>query len=247
MSVIVRPLTNSPSRETLDTEFPSQFAMWKNRSLRLDAGGTHFGYIQSGQITLTWKHGSFQLTQGMYFSVPGEAEVLADECPTLSQGFVATRMGYSGFFHVGGPVEEHGRLSYIDGCSDSLLVSPVVEGDPCLNLLHLPPHTVQTEHVHPSCRLGVVASGHGICRTPDSDIPLGPGDSFEIAPQALHSFHTDTEPLRVIAWHPDSDFGPTHHDHPMINRTIIAGTSAAERARQISGSDSLNQRKWQER
>ena len=26
--------------------------------------------------------------------------------------------------------------------------------------------------------------------------------------------------LDVIAWHPDSDFGPTDQDHPMINRTL---------------------------
>jgi len=33
--------------------------------------------------------------------------------------------------------------------------------------------------------------------------------------------------MRVIAYHPDSDFGATHEDHPMINRTIVNGTSAA--------------------
>jgi hypothetical protein len=34
--------------------------------------------------------------------------------------------------------------------------------------------------------------------------------------------------LRVIAYHPDSDFGPTHEDHPMINRTMVGGVSASE-------------------
>jgi len=28
----------------------------------------------------------------------------------------------------------------------------------------------------------------------------------------------------VIAWHPDSDFGPRDDDHPMINRTLIPST-----------------------
>jgi len=28
------------------------------------------------------------------------------------------------FFHLGGPVEETGRLRYIDGCTDSLLIRP---------------------------------------------------------------------------------------------------------------------------
>ena len=32
--------------------------------------------------------------------------------------------------------------------------------------------------------------------------------------------------MAVIAYHPDSDFGPTHEVHPMINRTIVDGVSA---------------------
>ena len=34
------------------------------------------------------------------------------------------------------------------------------------------------------------------------------------------------ESLRVVAFHPDSDFGPEHDFHPMINKTIVDGTSA---------------------
>jgi hypothetical protein len=43
----------------------------------------------------------------------------------------------------------------------------------------------------------------------------------------LHSFATKDEPMRVIAYHPDSDFGPTHEDHPMINRTMVDGSPAS--------------------
>jgi hypothetical protein len=38
--------------------------------------------------------------------------------------------------------------------------------------------------------------------------------------------YSDTT-LRMVVYHPDSDFGPTDNPHPMINRTIIenvAGT-----------------------
>lgn len=42
-----------------------------------------------------------------------------------------------------------------------------------------------------------------------------------------HSFFTDDSEMDVIAYHPDSDTGPTHDDHPMINRTIVDGVSAA--------------------
>ncbi|MEZ5600003.1 MAG: hypothetical protein R3F36_02845 [Candidatus Competibacteraceae bacterium] len=37
----------------------------------------------------------------------------------------------------------------------------------------------------------------------------------------LHSFFTEETALDVVAWHPDSDFGPRDDDHPMINRTVI--------------------------
>ena len=44
----------------------------------------------------------------------------------------------------------------------------------------------------------------------------------------LHSFFTRGEALDVLAWHPDSDFGPTHDHHPMVNRTMVDGISASE-------------------
>ena len=34
--------------------------------------------------------------------------------------------------------------------------------------------------------------------------------------------------MDVIAFHPDSDFGPTDIEHPMINRTIVNGVKASE-------------------
>jgi hypothetical protein len=53
-------------------------------------------------------------------------------------------------------------------------------------------------------------------------IPLSSGTLFVIGSGTLHSFHTAESPMVVLAYHPDSDFGPTHENHPMINRTIIA-------------------------
>ena len=54
----------------------------------------------------------------------------------------------------GGYVEDVGRNRSIDGCSASLLVMPPHEGDPCVNQLHIVAGTVQTEHQHPSDRIG---------------------------------------------------------------------------------------------
>jgi quercetin dioxygenase-like cupin family protein len=157
----------------------------------------------------------------MVFSVPGPCTISG------GTGVVISRFGYRGFFQVCGPVENEGRLKYMDGCTDSLLISPVMQGDPCMNLLYFPPGVVQTPHTHPSARIGLVASGAGVCVTPDGEIALLPGRAFVIHPGALHSFNTRDDAMRIIAYHPDSDFGPTHEDHPMINRTFVNGASAS--------------------
>lgn len=197
---------------------PTLISAWNMSVSRLNQGGTHFGFVQSGNATISATCGSFELRAGMYFCVPGLAEING-----RGAGFVASRIGYNGFFHVGGPIEETGRLRYIDGCTDSLLIAPVVKGDPCLNLLHIPPQTRQTAHTHPSLRAGIIVSGEGVCQTANTALPLAPGIVFVIPTDVLHSFHTQSISLRVIAWHPDSDVGPTHENHPMVNRTWIKG------------------------
>jgi hypothetical protein len=55
-------------------------------------------------------------------------------------------LALGGPFQVAGPVEEHGRVRYIDGCTDSLLNAPQLRGEPCLNHLHFPRGIDQTLH-----------------------------------------------------------------------------------------------------
>ena len=200
--------------------FPTTVSGWEGDPLVLAAGATHFGFVLQGPARLECISGSFALCNGMYFAVPGRA-TLRD-----GHGLVMTRLGYRGFPHFGGPIEERGRLRYLDGCTDSLLVPPVLRGDPCLNLLHLPPHTRQTMHTHPSLRVGVVVRGVGECVTPEGIRPLQSGHAFLIPAQLQHCFHTAAAELVVIAYHPDSDFGPTDEVHPMINRTILREVQA---------------------
>lgn len=202
--------------------FPTVLRGWCFDRLFLTGQATHFGYVYEGRARLACTSGAFELSAGMYFSVYGEVTVAGE-----GRGIVVSRLGYKGFFQVGGPVEQQGRLKYIDGCTDSLLIPPVMLGDPCLNLLYFPPGVQQTQHTHPSIRVGLVIRGAGRCVTPAETIRLLPGRPFVIPAEGLHSFHTDTASLTVIAYHPDSDFGPTHENHPMINRTIVNGVSAA--------------------
>lgn len=210
------PLDHGLKYDARQGPLASLVSTWQDRSCELSDDATHFGYVQSGECQLESAAGSYQLTAGMYFAVPGPARLL-----TRGQGLLIARLGYRGWFQLGGPIEPTGRLRYIDGCTDSLLIAPVTRGDPCLNLLHIPPNTDQTAHTHPSLRAGVVVRGQGCCRTESGEVPLAPGAVFVIEPDGLHSFHTAGDALLIVAWHPDSDFGPTHEDHPMINRTIL--------------------------
>lgn len=189
---------------------------WMEKPLTLPPGATAFGMVTTGQTQLRDAETRvFDLNAGMFFVLPDGGVARG------GSGLVIVWAGYRGLRQIGGPLEATGRLRYIDGCSDTLLVCPPRLGDPCLNHLHIPPRTDQTPHTHPSMRIGVILRGTGECRTPDGSYPLEPGMGWYIPTGCLHSFFTQNEALDVIAWHPDSDFGPRDDDHPMINRTQI--------------------------
>jgi mannose-6-phosphate isomerase-like protein (cupin superfamily) len=129
---------------------------------------------------------------------------------------------------MGGPVEDVGRLRYVDGCSATILLAPPIKGEPCLNFMHLPANIAQTMHTHESVRVGLILSGEGICETPRETFAFRPGTVFLIPPNTQHSFQSPKGTLRIVIFHPDSDTGPTHDDHTMLNNTFIAGVSARE-------------------
>ncbi|WP_199749722.1 MULTISPECIES: cupin domain-containing protein [Corallococcus] len=220
-SFIPFPLAHGLLADMKDDTFSTQLWAWTQDRLKLPAGATHIGYVYDGTVTLEHAAGEFKLRGGMYFSAPGEAVVHGN-----GRGIAISRLGYDGFFQIGGPVEARGRLKYIDGCTDSLLIPPVMMGDACFNLLYFPPGIDQTQHTHPSMRVGMVIRGHGECVTPTEIIPLIPGRVFVIRAEGPHSFRTTDSEMSVVAYHPDSDFGPTHEAHPMINRTMVNGLSA---------------------
>lgn len=193
---------------------------WNESALELSSEGTHYVFAYAGTSTLERRErpkATFPIAAGMFASVPGPFAVDG----VAGAGLVITHAGYDGFFQLGGPIEATGRLRYIDGCTDSLLLAPPVLGDPCLNHLHIPAGTTQTRHLHPSVRVGMVVRGEGICVTPDRELSLRPGLAFMIAAEQLHSFCTGASSLDVVVYHPDSDTGPTHEDHPMLNRTFV--------------------------
>lgn len=203
---------------------PSRMFTW-SKDHRFDerAASCWFGFVHRGPTRLRTPDSSIELRAGQYFCVKQICELEGGE------GVIFERCGVVPMTLFGGPLEPTGRLKYIDGCSDSLLVPPVKLGFPCMNALYFPPGIDQTPHTHQSLRLGLVASGRGLCRLEDRVIELLEGDRFAILEDTVHSFQTsDQARMVVIAYHPDSDHGPQDHDHPMINRTFVQGVSAAK-------------------
>lgn len=201
-----------------DDAFPARVYAFHDDTLELPGNATHYGMITEGGGILYDREDRFRLRAGMFFVMNRACRIAAPG----GRGLVISRLDYRGLRQVGGPIEVMGRLRYIDGCTDTLLVCPPRLGEPCLNHLHIPTHTAQSQHTHPSERIGVILRGRGECRTGDGSVfPLSPGMGWRIPTGARHSFFTTDESLDVIAWHPDSDFGPTDENHPMINRTIL--------------------------
>jgi predicted RNA binding protein YcfA (HicA-like mRNA interferase family) len=193
--------------------------------------GSVFVFVKRGAV---WHNNDVRLRAGMYGCLP-HGMLRAEEG---TQAIAIRSRAYQGMAMYGGPVERVGRLRYIDGCTDSLLVPPVKKGDPCLNLLHFPRGIDQTMHTHPSVRLGMVHRGHGWCITPWGNVELTEGMIFAIHPSngrdvdghpvGSHKFRTDESEMTVIAFHPDSDVGPTDELHPMLSRTIVDGVPATQ-------------------
>lgn len=199
----------------------SVFGFTDGGKLELPQGYTHLGTVVEGEIELSYLDRKRILKEGDFFSVVGSAKI-----NSRGLGMVSSAKGYSGFNICGGPFEKEGKLRYIDGCTDTLLVPPVRKGDPCLNHLHFPKNITQTQHTHPSVRTGIVYRGKGECVVSEGNIPLVTGYAFIIKTNTPHSFNTLDETMDVIAFHPDSDTGMTDDDHPIVNRTMVDGVSA---------------------
>ncbi|MBX2994642.1 MAG: hypothetical protein KF681_07465 [Bdellovibrionaceae bacterium] len=178
---------------------------------------THtFGFVHDGQLKITYQNGiEITLVKGMHISVAGAFKISGTGSACLFQ-----RIGFRGLTQFGGPVEKTGRLGYIDNCMNSILVSPPRVGDPVLNLLSFPPNVNQTLHVHPSIRLGTVVSGEGVCVSPGRpEVPLQAGKVFILEEAYPHNFRSFDNGMLIIAYHPDSDVGPSDQQNPMLSRT----------------------------
>ena len=187
----------------------------------------HYLFVQEGEFSVaTESRKPINLGDGMFSSV-GDSFSFTQH--SKGKAIIIKMTMERPYFLVGGPIESQGRLKYINGCTDSLIIPPVKKGMSCLNHLHFPKKVEQSFHTHPSVRIGIIAKGSGICETKSSSFHLETGMIFIIKPDCEHRFVTDKKSsMDVIAFHPDSDFGAEDEFHPMINKTIINGVSARE-------------------
>jgi hypothetical protein len=203
-----------------DTMYPSYSLMVRASSANVQSSdigwATAMGYSY-GEAMIRIRDRIIFLKKGEYFSFTVRNEDVYISTP--DKLFIVFRLGFLGHDIVG-KTERQGRLSYIDGCSDSLIVYPPRLGDASLNLLYFPKNINQSFHTHPSIRIGCVISGSGVSDT-DIENFLVEGSHFCLEQQELHRFRTDTSDMRVIAFHPDGDWGPTDENHTMLNRTYI--------------------------
>jgi hypothetical protein len=206
------------------TIFDQTLSMYPSRTVGHTGGEqtfkeefTHtFGFVLSGEVMLNSPGtGEVTVREHGYFSIAGAFAMQGSGHVAMFQ-----RIGFRGLTQIGGRVEKTGRLTYIDNCMTSILISPPRMGDPCLNLLSFPPGVEQTLHVHPTIRLGLVAGGSGKCISPGRpDVPLRPGETFVLGEAYPHCFHSHAEGLLIMAYHPETDVGPTDQKSPMLSRT----------------------------
>lgn len=220
-AALIQDLRHGLMADFADTEFPSRVYGVTGAPLHVDKPGTLFGFAWKSGMSVMTDGASHFVSPGHYFSLAGRSFSIVG-----GPGYVVHRLGYHGLNQLGGPVERVGRLRYIDGCSDTLLLAPPLRGDPCFNLLHFPKGINQTKHTHPSIRAGLIHGGSGYCHTATGTEELRAGKMFLLFPDAIHAFETVEESMNLTVFHPDSDFGPTHEEHPMLNRTIVDGVSA---------------------
>ena len=205
-------------------EPPAIVKAWQNNCLELTAEKTHFGFVYQGHPQLLRANGeNYRLHPGMYFSLPGGGLIEGLD----SSGIVINCFQHRGMFTLGGAIESQGRFAYIDGGTNSLLIPPIMLGDPCLNAMYFPPHIDQTFHTHPSYRIGVVVRGECEIETGEIVRTLQPGEIFAIEADYVHKFRTHTNSLTMVVFHPDSDTGFTHQNNPMLEKTIVNGVKAS--------------------
>ncbi|TXI90606.1 MAG: hypothetical protein E6Q36_01195 [Chryseobacterium sp.] len=116
--------------------FPLKYFNLKG-SFFSDKQKSYYGFVYDGQVILKShsRPNDIILSDGMYFSSIGNFTI-----NSIGGSYVIIEVdhnssyykqnNFSPMFTVGGPIEATGRMKYIDGCTDSVLINPIKMGDP---------------------------------------------------------------------------------------------------------------------
>lgn len=225
---LIRDPKNGDCLDATGTMYPSRLEVVEAERRFSTPTSTFYGYVLAGRARVRSASLEVQMEAGAFFCAPGDVDIQA-----AGKVVIIERFGFRAL-PLFGHTEKVGRLAYIDGCSDTILCAPPRQGDPVFNHLHFPRGVLQSVHTHPSIRLGIVARGEGTAYGPrpapaagqsrEWQEELAEGCVFLLHAHEAHAFRTTESgrPMDVIAFHPDSDWGPTDGGHPMLNRTYLA-------------------------
>ena len=162
-----------------------------------------------------------KVTAACMLTQPYEIDTLAD-----GHAVIIKLPGFRSSEQVVGLVTpgDLGNLVYMDGATNTNIVNPGRSGDPCVNYVNFPAGMVQTRHVHPSHRVGLVLKGHCTTETENGhNVDLKAGDVFYMPRNTWHNFVCDDEDMIAFVMHPDSEDGPTDQKNPLKTRTYLKG------------------------
>lgn len=148
-------------------------------------------------------------------------------CKITSHHFLAVIRGFAP--ETKSSTIGHGTvLPYINGASTKQIFPPDRPGDPTLQLLLMPPHTMeQAHHIHSTARLVYVLEGSGISivgqKGNTSTQILKPGTTIALDRMCPHHFKSFEEKLLVMPLHVWSSTGRDEANHPMFNGTFEIG------------------------
>ena len=181
----------------------------------------HYEVYKDRDVVTTVELGdsAWVVNNGKIYTLRGRTVLADKELIVIIRGFSPTAR--SAEFAKG----SHCNLPYINGCMSENLIAPQRPGDPCAQLLYLPPQSAEQEHhIHSTDRVVYVISGEGVGVVdpyPESDwVQLLRKDVYVIPKGMPHHFETLANPLLVLPIHIWSSTAD-EHTHPMTLGTFL--------------------------
>lgn len=184
------------------------------RSVEVPTGFCGFGVTVGKNCSVHDSEGKILLPENYYFRLGPGVKIRGKSALVV---LVAMPPRETKF----GKIPQRGAIEYEPGGQETTLVYPDIFGEPTLNFLSMEPHfRDQLMHWHDAIRINIVISGEVFCETPShAPVTCNRGSIIILPNGALHRFRTNSTGMKFVAFHPDSEFGPTPKNNPMFNKT----------------------------